>query len=79
MQWGTPTEFDMGIATNAKWEVGKDIPLVRQNGYWQQGARIYEGNMVIFYRQGRVISGDSTNIPLTTGKIVIRQGEIIIE
>ena len=80
VQWGTPTEFDMGIATNAKWVVGKDIPLVKQSGpYWQQGARIYEGNMVIFYRQGRIVSGDSINIPLTTGKIVVRQGEIIID
>jgi len=79
MQWGTPTEFDMGIAANARWEVGVDIPLVKQNGYWQQGARVYEGNMVIFYRQGRVLSGDTINIPLTTGKITVRQGEIIIE
>ena len=79
MQWGTPTEFDMGIACNETWATGFDLNLVKQNGYWQQGARIYEGNMVIFYNKGRVISGDTINIPLKYGKITVEQGEIIIQ
>jgi len=79
LQWGTPTEFDMGIAMSDYWAVGFDPVLVKQNGYWQQGARIYEGDFVIFYRSGRLIEGDSTNILLKTGKVVINQGEIKIE
>jgi len=78
MQWGTPTEFDMGIAANARWEVGKDIDLVKQNGYWQQGARVYEGGLVIFYQEGRLVN-DTTNIPLKTGKIFTKKGEIIVQ
>lgn len=79
LQWGTPTEFDMGIAMSDYWSVGLDPQLVRQDGYWQQGARIYEGDMVIFYRGGRLIEGDSTNIILKTGKVIIKQGELKIE
>jgi hypothetical protein len=80
VEWGTPTEFNMGIAANARWVVGQDLPLVAQNGlYWQQGARVYEGGMVIFYEKGYVISGDTINIPLKTGKVFFTQGEIIIQ
>lgn len=79
IQWGTPTEFDMGIAMSDYWAVGFDPVLVKQDGYWQQGARIYEGDLVIFYRGGRLLEGDSTNIPLKTGKVVIKQGEIEIQ
>jgi len=80
MEWGTPTEFDMGIAANADWETGKDMPLVRQNGpYWQQGARVYEGGLTIFYNRGRVVSGDTINIPLKSGKIYVDRGEVIIQ
>jgi hypothetical protein len=80
VEWGTRTEFDTGIAANARWEVGKDLPLVRQNGmYWQQGARVYEGGMVIFFDKGYVISGDTLNIPLKTGKAFFTEGEIIIQ
>lgn len=80
MQWGTPTAFDMGIAANASWVTGRDLPLVRQNGlYWQQGARIYEGNMVIFYREATVIGNDSVAVNMKFGKVRIGQGEIIIE
>ena len=79
VQWGTPTEFDMGIAMSDYWAVGFDPVLVKQDGYWQQGARIYEGDMVIFYREGTLIEGDSTNIPLKTGKIVVKQGQLKIE
>lgn len=79
MQWGTPTEFDMGIAANADWEVGQDIALVKQSGYWQQGARIYEGGMTIFYDKGRVMSGDTINIPLKTGKIYLNKGEVVVQ
>ena len=79
LQWGTPTEFDMGIAMSDYWSVGFDPFLVKQDGYWQQGARIYEGDVVIFYRGGRLIEGDSTNIVLRTGKVIIKQGELRIE
>jgi len=80
VEWGTWTEFNMGIAANAHWEVGKDVPLVRQNGmYWQQGARVYEGGMTIFYEKGYVISGDTVNIPLKTGKMFFKEGEIFIQ
>ena len=79
MQWGTPTEFDVGIAANAEWIVGRDLALTRQQGYWQQGARIYEGNLVIFYRDAQVIGGDSTVINVKFGKITVRQGEITIK
>lgn len=79
LQWGTPTEFDMGIAVSDYWKVGFDMQLVKQKGYWQQGARIYEGDMVLFFRRGQLLYGDSINIPLTTGKIIISQGELIIE
>jgi len=80
VEWGIRTEFDMGIAANARWEVGKELPLVKQNGqYWQQGARVYEGGMVIFYEKGYVISGDTLTIPLKTGKVSFTQGEIIIQ
>jgi hypothetical protein len=80
MQWGTPTEFDTGLAANARWVTGEDPALVRQNGqYWQQGARIYEGNLVIFYRSAQVIGGDSTVIEMKFGKVTIRQGEITIQ
>ncbi len=79
LQWGTPTEFDMGIAASDYWKEGYDMNLVRQDGYWQQGARVYEGDLVVFYRNGRLIEGDSLTVPLTTGKVVIKQGEIKIE
>ncbi len=80
IQWGTPTEFDMGIAVSDYWVAGFDMNLVRQNGpYWQQGARIYEGDFIIFYRSGQLIQGDSINTPLKTGKVVINQGIIRIE
>lgn len=80
MQWGTPTEFCLGLAANAKWIVGEDVALVRQNGqYWQQGARVYEGDMVIFYRDATVIGNDSTAIDMKFGKVTISQGEIIIQ
>jgi len=79
LQWGTPTEFDMGIAVSDYWKTGFDMELVKQRGYWQQGARIYEGNMVIFFRSGHLFYGDSTHVELSTGKIVISQGELIIE
>jgi hypothetical protein len=70
----------MGIAANAHWVVGQDIPMVAQNGmYWQQGARVYEGGMTIFYEKGYVISGDTLTIPLKTGKVFFTQGEIIIQ
>jgi len=78
IQWGTPTEFDMGIAMSDYWAVGFDPVLVKQQGYWQQGARIYEGNAVIFYDKATVISGDST-LNLKTGKIVVGQGQLIIQ
>ena len=79
MQWGTPTEFDMGIAASDYWALGFEPTLTQQDGYWQQGARIYEGDLVIFYRGGRLLEGDSTNIVLKTGKVVIKQGEIEIQ
>jgi hypothetical protein len=79
IQWGTPTEFDMGIAASDYWVTGFDPVLVRQGEYWQQGARIYEGDMVIFFRSGHLFYGDSTHVELSTGKIVISQGELIIE
>lgn len=79
LQWGTPTEFDMGIAVSDYWKTGFDMELVKQRGYWQQGARIYEGDMVIFFRSGHLFYGDSTHVELSTGKIVISQGELIIE
>ena len=79
MQWGTPTEFDMGIAANESWATGFDLSLVKQNGYWQQGARVYEGGMVIFYRDATVIGNDSTMIDMKFGKATINQGEIIIQ
>ncbi len=78
LQWGTPTEFDMGIAMSDYWATDFDPVLVRQDGYWQQGARIYEGDAVIFYRGGTLVYGDSTSVALTTGKIVIKSGEIRI-
>ena len=78
IQWGTPTEFDMGIAMSDYWVAGFDMNLVKQQGYWQQGARIYEGNAVIFYDKATVISGDST-LNLKTGKIVVGQGQLIIQ
>lgn len=79
VQWGTPTEFDMGIAASDYWVVGMDPVLVRQDGYWQQGARVYEGDMVIFYRRGRFMDGDSVSMELRTGKIVVKQGEVYIQ
>jgi len=79
MQWGTPTEFDMGIACNESWVTGEDLALVRQRGYWQQGARIYEGGLVIFYRDAKVIGNDSTVVDMRFGKVVINQGEITIQ
>ena len=79
MQWGTPTEFDMGIAANESWATGFDLELVQQRGYWQQGARVYEGGMVIFYRDAIVIGNDSTMIDMKFGKVTINQGEIIIQ
>ncbi len=80
IQWGTPTEFDMGIAASDYWATGYDMVLTKQNGpYWQQGAKIYEGDLVIFYRSGQLIQGDSINMPLETGKVVINQGTIKIE
>jgi len=79
LQWGTPTEFDMGIAMSDYWKAGFDMQLVKQRGYWQQGARIYEGDMVIFFRSGQLLYGDSISIPLTTGKIILNQTELIIQ
>lgn len=79
LQWGTPTEFDMGIAASDYWVTGFDPVLVRQGEYWQQGARVYEGDMVLFFRSGHLFYGDSTHVELSTGKIVISQGELIIE
>lgn len=80
VQWGTPTEFDMGIAVSDYWVTGYDMVLTRQNGpYWQQGARVYEGDLVIFYQSGQLIQGDSINMTLETGKVVINQGTIKIE
>lgn len=79
LQWGTPTEFDMGVAVSDYWAAGFDMQLVKQRGYWQQGARIYEGDMVIFFRKGHLFYGDSTHVELGTGKIIISQGELIIE
>jgi len=79
LQWGTPTEFDMGIAMSDYWKAGFDMQLVKQRGYWQQGARIYEGDMVIFFRSGQLLYGDSISIPLTTGKIILNQAELIIQ
>jgi hypothetical protein len=69
----------MGIAASDYWVTGFDPVLVRQGEYWQQGARIYEGDMVIFFRSGHLFYGDSTHVELSTGKIVISQGELIIE
>jgi len=79
IQWGTPTEFDMGIAMSDYWVAGFDIQLVKQRGYWQQGARIYEGDMIIFFHKGHLFYGDSIHVELNTGKIVINQGELRIE
>lgn len=79
VQWGTPTEFDMGIAASDYWVAGMDPVLVKQDGYWQQGARVYEGDMVIFYRSGSLVQGDSINMPLKSGKIVVKQGEVYIQ
>lgn len=79
MQWGTPTEFDMGIAASDYWFTGADMVLVQQDGYWQQGARVYEGDMVIFYHKGRFTQGDSISVELNTGKVVIKQGEVYIQ
>ena len=79
MQWGTPTEFDMGIAASDYWVTGFDPVLVRQGEYWQQGARVYEGDIVIFYWRGKLFDGDTTAIDLKYGKIVINQGEIHIQ
>ena len=79
IQWGTPTEFDMGIAASDYWVAGFDPVLVRQGEYWQQGARVYEGDIVIFYWRGKLFDGDTTAVDLKYGKIVINQGEIHIQ
>jgi hypothetical protein len=79
LQWGIPTEFDMGIAVSDYWKAGFDMELVKQRGYWQQGARIYEGDMVMFFRRGHLFYGDSIHVELGTGKLIISQGELIIE
>jgi hypothetical protein len=79
LQWGIPTEFDMGIAMSDYWKAGFDMQLVKQRGYWQQGAKIYEGDMVIFFQSGQLLYGDSISVPLTTGKITLNQSELIIE
>lgn len=79
MQWGTPTEFNYGIAASDYWEAGFYPTLVRQGEYWQQGARVYEGDIVIFYWRGKLFDGDTTAIDLKYGKIVINQGEIHIQ
>jgi hypothetical protein len=78
MQWGTPTEFNYGIAASDYWVAGFDPVLVRQGEYWQQGARVYEGDIVIFYWRGKLFDGDTTAVDLKYGKIVINQGEIHI-
>lgn len=79
MQWGTPTEFNYGIAASDYWKAGFDPTLVHQGEYWQQGARVYEGDIVIFYWRGKLFDGDTTAIDLKYGKIVINQGEIHIQ
>lgn len=79
MQWGAPTEFNYGIAASDYWKAGFDPTLVRQGEYWQQGARVYEGDIVIFYWRGKLFDGDTTAIDLKYGKIVINQGEIHIQ
>ena len=78
LQWGTPTEFDMGIAMSDYWKAGFDPTLVRQSGYWQQGARIYEGDAVIYFYNGRLYYNDTVMV-IKEGKLSLDDGYLRIE
>lgn len=78
VEWGTPTEFDMGIAMSDYWKAGFDPTLVRQSGYWQQGARVYEGDAVIYFYNGRLYH-NNTVTDIEEGKITFDRGYLRIE
>ena len=56
----------------------RPVASIRPDGL-TQGARVYEGDIVIFYWRGKLFDGDTTAVDLKYGKIVINQGEIHIQ